>query len=374
MRPCRAVVLWLIFSLQALPAQQIESVAILDLEGRGISMMEAASLTDRLRSELVRTGKVTVVERGQMEQILREQDFQLIGCTTEECAVEVGQLLGVTKMLAGSVGKVGSTFSIDLRTIDVQTGRIASSLIRNYRGEIDGLLDEMGFVAGELVKMLAPEIDEEPPAEPSPALAAIRSEPAGARVTLNGDPVSNTPIDSLVLAPDKPNRLTINLEGYTPIDTGFVPVAGEHYNLAWNLVALKSWLSVTSTPYGAVAILGGRQIGNTPISRHEISPGVRYNLSLQLGNYVRVDTTFVAIAGEHTRLSIPLQRISVAQAPAAASKAQPTVKPKDGGSGWIMVAIIMAAGGYYGYTEGWFGGDEVDERPSVGQPPGVPVQ
>ncbi len=374
MRSCRAVGLWLIFSLQALPAQQTESVAILDLEGRGISTMEAASLTDRLRSELVRTGKVTVVERGQMEQVLTEQNFQLTGCTSDDCAVEVGQLLGVTVMLAGSIGKVGSTFSIDLRTIDVQTGRIASSLIRNYRGEIDGLLDEMRFVASELVKLLASDVGAELPAEPAPALATIRSEPAGARVTLDDVPVGNTPLDSLVLSPDKPNRLTINLEGYSPIDTGLVPTAGEQYDLAWNLVALKSWLSVTSTPYGAVAILGGRRIGNTPISRYEISPGVPYNLSLQLGNYVRVDTTFVAIAGEHTRLSIPLQRISVAQAPPAAPKAQPTVKPKGGGSGWIMVAIIMAAGGYYGYTEGWFGGDEEEERLTVGQPPGVPVQ
>ncbi|MCH8024071.1 MAG: PEGA domain-containing protein [Candidatus Marinimicrobia bacterium] len=333
--------------------------------------MEAASLTDRLRSELVRTGRVTVVERGQMEQVLAEQDFQLSGCTSNDCAVEVGQLLGVTIMLAGSIGKVGSTFSIDLRTIDVQTGRIVSSLIRNYRGEIDGLLDEMGFVAGELVELLAAESGEEPPAEPSPARATIRSEPAGAQVTLNGVAVGNTPLDSLVLAPEKPNRLTINLAGYAPIDTGLVPTAGEQYDLSWNLVALKSWLSVTSTPYGAVAILGGRRIGNTPIGRYEVTPGVPYKLSLRLRNHVRVDTSFTAIAGEHTRLNFPLQRISVVQTTPVAPKTQPAVKPKGGGR-WIVMVAIMAAGGYYGYTEGWFGGDDSGERPTVGQPPGVP--
>jgi len=46
--------------------------------------VEATSLTDRLRSELVRTGRITVVERGQMEQILAEQDFQLTGCASDE--------------------------------------------------------------------------------------------------------------------------------------------------------------------------------------------------------------------------------------------------------------------------------------------------
>ena len=35
-------------------------IAVLDLEGRGISALEAATLTDRMRSELVATGAVTI--------------------------------------------------------------------------------------------------------------------------------------------------------------------------------------------------------------------------------------------------------------------------------------------------------------------------
>ncbi len=165
----------LLASLELLNAQTAQSLAILDLEGRGVSAVEAASLTDRLRSELVRTGKITVVERGQMEQILTEQDFQLTGCTSDECAVEVGQLLGVTHMVAGSIGQVGSTFTIDLRTVDVQTGRIVHSIIRDYRGEIDGLLTEMALVAEELATAGAA---QEPLAEqPQPAVQPPLQEP-----------------------------------------------------------------------------------------------------------------------------------------------------------------------------------------------------
>ncbi|MEE9463963.1 MAG: CsgG/HfaB family protein, partial [Candidatus Neomarinimicrobiota bacterium] len=218
---------------------QSESLAILDLEGRGISTIEAASLTDRLRSELVRTGQVTVVERGQMEQVLAEQDFQITGCTSNDCAVEVGQLLGVTVMLAGSIGKVGSTFSIDLRTIDVETGQIGRSLMRNYRGEIDGLLAEMGYVAVDLVNLLKSEGIEELPEAPMPPMASIHTEPAGARVNLNDTPVGATPLDSLELVSDQLNTLRINLEGYAPVDTSLAAQTGEQYDLAWNLVALR---------------------------------------------------------------------------------------------------------------------------------------
>lgn len=151
----KKIIIWglsiLLFNTLLL-AQNGDSYALIDLEGRGISIYEAQSLSDRLRSELVRTGKVTVVERGVMEQILAEQDFQSLGCTTDECAVEVGQLLGVTYMLAGSVGKVGTTFTIDLRKVNVESGKIESSIIRNYRGAIDGLLDEMGRIARELAR------------------------------------------------------------------------------------------------------------------------------------------------------------------------------------------------------------------------------
>ena len=166
-------------------AQERESFAIMDLEGRGISAVEAQALTDRLNSLVVRTGKVTVVERGAMQAILQEQDFQLSGCTSDECAVEVGQLLGVTKMVAGSIGKLGSTYSIDLRIIDVSTGKIAKSIIRDYRGEIDGLLAEMAVVALELVAgesqpepvAARPEVQPPVQAQPEPPPVAQQQQP-----------------------------------------------------------------------------------------------------------------------------------------------------------------------------------------------------
>ena len=151
-----AVVLAACFSTLAF-AQPRESFAVLDLEGRGISTIEAQTLTDRMRSELVKTGAVTVVERGQMQQILGEQDFQLTGCTSDECAVEIGQMLGVTKMVAGSIGKIGSTYTVDLRNIDVATGAILTTMTRNYRGEIDGLLTEIERISWELVGLVHPD-------------------------------------------------------------------------------------------------------------------------------------------------------------------------------------------------------------------------
>ncbi len=55
-------------------AQELTTVAVLDFEAFGISQVESAVLTNRMRSGLVMTGKVTAVERGMMQQVLADGD------------------------------------------------------------------------------------------------------------------------------------------------------------------------------------------------------------------------------------------------------------------------------------------------------------
>ena len=118
------------------------TIAILDFEGIGVSAEEARVLTNRLGTHMVQLGRYQVIERGQMEQILTEQDFQMTGCTSNECAVEIGQLIGAQQMLAGSFGKLGTAYTIDMRIIDVATGRILKTTSYDIEGSINRLLSE----------------------------------------------------------------------------------------------------------------------------------------------------------------------------------------------------------------------------------------
>ena len=114
-------ILLLLFSLVS--AQDFrQTVAVIDFDASGISQLEATSLTNRFRTAVGDVGAMRLVERGMMEEVLQEQGFQQTGCTSEECAVEVGQLLGVQNMIGGSIGRVGDTFTIDARMISVQSG------------------------------------------------------------------------------------------------------------------------------------------------------------------------------------------------------------------------------------------------------------
>ena len=137
-------------------SQEKMFLSVLDLEGRGISALEAGSLTDRLRSELSTTNAVTIVERGQMQEVLDEQGFQQTGCVSSECAVEVGKMLGVSHMVTGSIGKLGSTFTLDVRIFSVQDGGIMKTVSKSYQGPIDGLLTQIEMTAWELIGMTPP--------------------------------------------------------------------------------------------------------------------------------------------------------------------------------------------------------------------------
>ena len=134
-----------------------QTVAVIDFDASGISQLEATSLTNRFRTAVGDVGAMRLVERGMMEEVLQEQGFQQTGCTSEECAVEVGQLLGVQNMIGGSIGRVGETFTIDVRMISVQSGISLMTKQKTYAGKIDGLIIEIEVLAYELYDATIPD-------------------------------------------------------------------------------------------------------------------------------------------------------------------------------------------------------------------------
>jgi TolB-like protein len=172
-------------------------IAILDFTNTGgLSKQETVTLGNRLRSMLVKTNAFVVLERGQMDDILGEQGFQQTGCTTTECAVEMGRLLNVQKMISGTIGKLGKTYTIDLSLIDVQTGEIEKSFFRDFKGEIDGLLDLMQLIANQIATIVGG--TGLPGAKDTGKIVdlEINSDPEGATIFINGNQVGKTPFAS----------------------------------------------------------------------------------------------------------------------------------------------------------------------------------
>jgi uncharacterized protein (TIGR02145 family) len=148
-------------------------VAVMPLSAQGEEESSAKILTEALADEILRLRKTRVMERSQMETILKEQGFQQSGaCDKTDCAVEVGRILGIDRMVVGSIGKLGTTHTLSLRALDVATGEVVASTRKSFKGEIDLALTEMiPISARELVsamsgqKMVELESPETPMAE-----------------------------------------------------------------------------------------------------------------------------------------------------------------------------------------------------------------
>lgn len=152
-----------LFLIATLPAQEntVEetklTTAVLDFQGLGITVIESMALTQRLSGEMVNTNAFILVDRSQMEEILTEQGFQQSGCTSAECAVEIGNLLGVQQMVSGSFGKIGETYTIEAKLFAVETGGTVKAVNKTYKGPVDGLITQVELVAWDLAGLEPPD-------------------------------------------------------------------------------------------------------------------------------------------------------------------------------------------------------------------------
>lgn len=111
-------------------------------------------MADMLITELVKSGKYTVIERGQINQIMQEQNLGMSGRVTPQSAAKIGKLLGVELAIMGAVTEFGvskggtggriqgigvgvkkqkATVAIDVRFVNTNTGEIL--LAENVRKE-----------------------------------------------------------------------------------------------------------------------------------------------------------------------------------------------------------------------------------------------
>ena len=103
------------------------AVAVAELAAEGVPASSAAIAADWLRGALVQTGTVAVVERQNMVKILAEQGLQQTGCTQSDCAVKLGKLLNVQRMVVGSFGKFLDANVLTIRVVDIESGQVVYS-------------------------------------------------------------------------------------------------------------------------------------------------------------------------------------------------------------------------------------------------------
>lgn len=117
-------------------------------------------VTDMITTELVKSGNYTVIEREQLDALLKEQDLGRSGIVSPQSAAEVGKILGVEMAVFGFVtefgykkddsglrlkganiglGKQSAVVALDVRMVNTSTGEImVAENVRKTKNGISG--------------------------------------------------------------------------------------------------------------------------------------------------------------------------------------------------------------------------------------------
>ena len=130
-------------------------LAVVDFEQKGEQEFRGKQVgeivAEWLITSLVRTGRFDVVERSQLQKILKEQELGLSGMINQETAAKVGALLGVKVIITGSVIRLGNIYDVNTRVISVEDGSILKA--EKIRGPgLDAIEQMMDSLADTIKK------------------------------------------------------------------------------------------------------------------------------------------------------------------------------------------------------------------------------
>ena len=109
-------------------------VAVWDLENLNPDVPMDAAVGDLLAAVVIETiaasGKFSVVERERLLLALEELNLGSTGLVSEDSRLRIGKILGARWMVFGSYFVFQETMCLDLRLVEVETGRIVKAAQR----------------------------------------------------------------------------------------------------------------------------------------------------------------------------------------------------------------------------------------------------
>ena len=119
----------LVVQLEA-KAEKGSAIAIADFDNvdsasRNLNLGYAVS--EIVTQDFNRSGYFLVIEKKQLQQILRTMELQLSGLYDSSKAAAIGKLIDAKYLMVGSIAKVAGFYRVSIRVVEVETGSILLS-------------------------------------------------------------------------------------------------------------------------------------------------------------------------------------------------------------------------------------------------------
>jgi hypothetical protein len=126
-------------------------VAVLEIKSTGIDEAVTKNLSELFTAEAGRVPGYKVIGHQEVQDMVGfEIQKQTLGCSDVSCFAEIGGALGVDLIVSGSIGKVGETFVVSMRFIDIKRGETKNRVSESIAGRVELLPDYVRLVAWRL--------------------------------------------------------------------------------------------------------------------------------------------------------------------------------------------------------------------------------
>jgi hypothetical protein len=178
-----------------------------------------------------------------------EESKQLVGCTSNSsCIAEIGGAIGVAKVVSGSIGKLGSSYVVNLSLLDTKSARVIERESRTVPTS-DKLAEETEAAARFLVRSLL---------ERRQGDMFVKASEINAEIEIDGKLVGMAPMPRMKLA-SGPHTLRVSKKGFVTfardvlvdekepmmVDATLLPSLDfiEDYDRKANLMRTMAWVT-----------------------------------------------------------------------------------------------------------------------------------
>ncbi len=185
-----------------------QRIAVWRIDALGMPPELVARLETLFRMELDRLATRPLPTRMQIDKAIGTS--ALASCSGDDkCVADVGKKVGVDVMVTGSVAALGDSYILNIKAVDVQTGKQIRRIATDpLRGSPDELIEAIRVAA---YRLLAP--------EQLHGSIVVLTDLVGASVMLDGKPAGKTPLPApIAKLPIGSHTLRVEAAGYVPFE------------------------------------------------------------------------------------------------------------------------------------------------------------
>ena len=193
-------------SLAGAPCFASEKLAVLVLGTSEADAELAENVTEVAIAQVARQGSFEVAGKEEFQSSLgMDSEGRGQACLESmSCMSRAAVSLGVRRIVSGSVGTRGKQFLFSLALNNIESGQVENRVFRLIEGDVQSLIRAVQVGTTELFK---PRVE--------PGRVEVKSQPAGARVSVDNAYVGVTPLISGTLLPG-PHRVRVEAEHRFP--------------------------------------------------------------------------------------------------------------------------------------------------------------